>query len=106
MLRVKDPDFLQAAIAGYEKQLREINAGITQVERRLKQKKAPPMTMRAPQRRHGISPEGRARIAEAQRKRWAAVKEGRQENSNAVATPRMRVPKRLGRPPGSKNKKK
>jgi len=71
-----DPAVLKAALIGYQQQLAYINAQIDQLRRKLA--KAPmieflggPATQ---VRKHHVSPEGRARIAAAQRRRWAAVR--------------------------------
>ena len=82
MRRNDDPGILQAALLGYQQQLDEINAKIAELRRRLGGRtttstgSAP--APRAPQKKHRISAEGRARIAAAQRRRWAAAK----KNSN------------------------
>jgi hypothetical protein len=73
-----DDDLLQAAIVGYQHQLAEITAKIADVQRRLGGKAtngvaATPRSAARP-KVHRISAEGRARIAAAQRKRWAAQK--------------------------------
>jgi hypothetical protein len=77
MRKNDDPGILQAALLGYQQQLEEINAKIAELRRRLGGRPAPasstPAT-RAPQKKHRISAEGRARIAAAQRRRWAAAK--------------------------------
>ena len=57
---------ITSAIADLQKRLRYAGAG-----------GVPAPVSKAPRRkRHSISAEGRARIAEAQRKRWAAMKNG------------------------------
>jgi hypothetical protein len=67
---------LQAALLGYQQQLEVINAKISELKRRLGGRTAAASgpTARPPQKKHRISAEGRARIAAAQRKRWAAAK--------------------------------
>jgi hypothetical protein len=77
MKRENDPGILQAALLGYQQQLEEINAKIADLRRRLGNRSSGPSAAaapRAPQKKHRISPEGRARIAAAQRRRWAAAK--------------------------------
>ena len=77
MKRENDPGILQAALLGYQQQLEEINGKIADLRRRLGSRGAAPAAAaapRAPQKKHRISPEGRARIAAAQRRRWAAAK--------------------------------
>ena len=75
-----DPSMLQAALLGYQQQLNEINAKIAELRRRLGGRSVPAAasnkTPRAPQKKHRISAEGRALIAAAQRRRWAAAKKG------------------------------
>ena len=66
-----DSATLRAALAGYQQQLEQIESKMGELRRRLgkppgtaaKAKKAP--------KKHRISPEGRERIAAAQRARWA-----------------------------------
>lgn len=73
---------LQMALLGYQQQLNEVEGKITNLRRRLgsHSTEAPSVasTSAAPTagepRKHRISPEGRARIAAAQRRRWAAAK--------------------------------
>lgn len=78
MKKENDPGILQAALLGYQQQLEEINAKIADLRRRLGSRggttPAAGVAPRAPQKKHRISPEGRARIAAAQRRRWAAAK--------------------------------
>jgi hypothetical protein len=77
MKRENDPGILQAALLGYQQQLEEINAKIADLRRRLGSRGTTPtpgVAPRAPQKKHRISPEGRARIAAAQRRRWADAK--------------------------------
>src|SRR4051794_28616241 len=77
MRKENDPGILQAALLGYQQQLEEINAKIADLRRRLGARSAPAAgnAPRTPtQKKHRISAEGRARIAAAQRRRWAASK--------------------------------
>lgn len=77
MRKNEDSGILQAALLGYQQQLEEINAKIAELRRRLGGRSAPAPSgaaPRAPQKKHRISAEGRARIAAAQRRRWAAAK--------------------------------
>jgi hypothetical protein len=72
-----DQSLLQAALVGYEQQKQRIEQSIADLRRRLgipgvgpfKSVQAVPV-----RKKHRISAEGRKRIAEAQRKRWAAAK--------------------------------
>lgn len=62
---------LQAALVGYQRQLDEIESKMSELRRRLGH--APAAT--TPKgRKHRMSAEGRARIAAAQRARWAKFK--------------------------------
>jgi hypothetical protein len=74
--RTDDIGILQAAMLGYQQQLDEINKKIADLRRRLGPRSSTmgAVVQRAPQKKHRISPEGRARIAAAQRRRWAAAK--------------------------------
>jgi hypothetical protein len=78
MKKENDPGILQAALLGYQQQLEEINGKIADLRRRLGGRGSTPAAGVAPratsQKKHRISPEGRARIAAAQRRRWAAAK--------------------------------
>jgi hypothetical protein len=79
-----DTGTLQAALAGYQQQLEHIEARMAEVRRQLRAgagtgkstaagKAAPARAVRG-SRKQRMSAEGRARIAEAQRARWAKVK--------------------------------
>ena len=74
----QDNSLLEAALLGYETQLGKIKTAIADLQKRLGN--AGPGGVPAPvvrtthRKKHFISAEGRARIAEAQRKRWAAAK--------------------------------
>jgi hypothetical protein len=77
MKKENDPGILQAALLGYQQQLEEINSKIADLRRRLGSRGNTPaagVAPRTPQKKHRISAEGRARIAAAQRRRWAAAK--------------------------------
>lgn len=73
---------MEAALVGYQRQLDEIQAKMTELRRRLGRPggKAPAAAkqpaVRSPRagRKHRMSAEGRARIAAAQRARWAKFK--------------------------------
>lgn len=71
MERRENCEHLRMALVGYEAERLRIEAAIAGLRRRLGSK-AP--TSAAPQKKHRISPEGRARIAAAQRRRWAAAR--------------------------------
>lgn len=79
-----DSGTLQAALAGYQQQLEHIEARMAELRRQLRAgapnakstasaNAAPARAGRRP-RKHRMSAEGRARIAAAQRARWARVK--------------------------------
>jgi hypothetical protein len=77
MRKENDTGILQAALLGYQQQLEEINGKIAELRRRLGGRVTPTTagaSPRPPQKKHRISAEGRARIAAAQRRRWAAAK--------------------------------
>ena len=78
MKKEHDPGILQAALLGYQQQLEEINGKIADLRRRLGNKGTTPAPAgpapRSSPKKHRISAEGRARIAAAQRRRWAAAK--------------------------------
>ena len=72
---------LEAALIGYQHQAQEIQAKIAELRRMIgggtPAKKAPAKKAAAPRKqKHNMSPEGRARIAAAQRARWAKAKKG------------------------------
>jgi hypothetical protein len=80
MARTDDnTSLLEAALVGYQVKRARITAAIADLQKRLGKRgdgHAPGPFPKAPAARqmHRISAEGRARIAEAQRKRWAAAK--------------------------------
>jgi hypothetical protein len=79
MPRTNDTSFLEAALVGYQAELAKITAAIADLQKRLGKHKdghAPGPFPKAPttRKKHRISAEGRAHIAEAQRKRWAAAR--------------------------------
>jgi hypothetical protein len=77
MPRHEDHSFLQAALVGYASQLSTIKAAIADIQKRLGQVGTggvPAQVGRPARKKRRISAEGRARIAAAQRKRWAKVK--------------------------------
>jgi len=82
MARTQDTSFLEAALVGYQQELDRITAAIADLQKRLGKRGGggfPGPFTKAPaarKKRH-ISAEGRARIAEAQRKRWAARKKAK-----------------------------
>jgi hypothetical protein len=82
---------IAAAIDGYEFQKTRIDTKIAELRAMLSGGPAPPATLEPKKRkRRKMSAAGRARIAEAQRKRWAKI----QEESKPSATPEPPKPKR------------
>jgi hypothetical protein len=79
MVRTKDTSLLEAALVGYQAEAAKITAAIADLQKRLGKRAnghVPGTFPNAPvaHQVHRISAAGRARIAEAQRKRWAAAK--------------------------------
>ena len=73
----EDRSVLEAALIGYQAQRADITAKMTDIQRRIGGKSAKiPVTLNGarPHKKHRISAEGRARIAAAQRRRWAVQK--------------------------------
>jgi hypothetical protein len=81
MARHEDTSLLAAALAGYQVQLANINASITDIRKRLGKLggdgAAVSLTNAPRRKKHVISAEGRARIAAAQHRRWEAAKKGK-----------------------------
>jgi hypothetical protein len=77
-----DKSTLEAALVGYQQQLQQIEAKMAELRRQLgKAPAAAPAAKRArkagpKKQKHRMSAEGRARIAAAQRARWAKTKKG------------------------------
>jgi hypothetical protein len=75
-----DKATLEAALVGYQQHLQQIEAKMAELRHMLGQgPAATPAAKRAPKaasrkQKHRMSAEGRARIAAAQRARWAKVK--------------------------------
>ncbi len=65
-----DSEILQMALIGYEQEKLKIDSAMDEIRSRLKGAAAYP-TEQTPSR---LSPDARKRIAEAQRKRWRALK--------------------------------
>ena len=82
-----DRGTLEAALAGYQQQLNNIQEKMTDIRRKLGQagggsssaKSSSPRKAAAP-RKHRMSEEGRARIAAAQRARWAKQKKAQKSS--------------------------
>ena len=73
MAHSDDRSLLEAALVGYESRRLTITTAIADIQKRLANKDGLPASV-APPKKHWLSAEGRARIAAAQRKRWAAAK--------------------------------
>jgi hypothetical protein len=71
-----DRDVMNAALIGYEQELERIKGKIVELQRQLGKNTLAAASAVRPRgaRKHHVSAEGRARIAAAQRKRWAAAK--------------------------------
>ena len=69
-----DPDILKAALVGYQQELDRIKGKIADLQRQLGRRSEPATAQARAARKHHVSAEGRARIAAAQKKRWAAAK--------------------------------
>ena len=90
----KDNTLLEMAIVGYQSQLDGISAKIADIKAQLGQRGPgrPKSTVAAaagtdhagPQKRRTISKAGRARIAAAQRARWAALKRQQAQPAQSV----------------------
>jgi hypothetical protein len=73
----QDTSLLQAALIGYQAQAEKLTLAIADLEKRLGQRsggRTSATSSNGTRRKHTISPEGRARIAAAQKKRWAAAR--------------------------------
>ena len=69
-------ELLQAALAGYGRQRAVLEERIAEIRQELASRGEHPGEARQGIPRRGMSAEGRARVAAAQRKRWAALKKG------------------------------
>jgi hypothetical protein len=75
-----DASLLQAALVGYQAEAERIERAMADLQRRIGKTArslmagVPAKSMVPGRKKHRISAEGRRRIAEAQRKRWAAQK--------------------------------
>jgi len=89
------PETIAAAIAGFELQKEHIDSQIAELRTMMTGSSAAPAGSagRGRRKRGSMSAEGRARIAEAQRKRWAAIK-GDTESSTGTAKSKTAKPKR------------
>lgn len=76
-----DTSLLQAALVGYQNQLTEIDRAMADIRKRLGGRVNGAQATHAPARstaRRTLSPAARKRIADAQKKRWAAFHKQKQ----------------------------
>jgi hypothetical protein len=100
--RSVSPDILEAALAGLEAQEQKIDQHIAEVHRLLPARRigsvlktvakpVAPIVGHAlgaePRKKRVLSPEARKRIADAQKKRWAAVRKAAKKSRQAVCGP-------------------
>jgi hypothetical protein len=75
-----DTEFLAAALAGYQCKLAEIEARMDDLRKRIAAASPAPSAKPAAapaKKKRRLSPEGRARIIAATKKRWAAVRKAK-----------------------------
>jgi len=85
-------DLISAAIEGFEAQKRRLDEQIQELRAMLPHNGASTgVTTRGPRKRRSMSAEARRRIAEAQRKRWAAL---RNQSGGAASMKQAAKPKR------------
>jgi hypothetical protein len=90
-----DNEILAAAIEGFEAQKKHIDTQIAEIRQKLGGGSAEPAATPEPGRkRRKMSAAGRKRIAEAQRKRWAASRKGSAAPAKAAKTEAPPKPKR------------
>jgi hypothetical protein len=98
---ITDASILQAALVGYQHEVDKLESKMAEIRRQLGIRKdgrrisatSPAIAQPSGRRRRPLSAAARARIAEAQRQRWAAVrKQHGQKLPAAIAT--ARKPKR------------
>jgi hypothetical protein len=91
---MSDIETLQMALIGYEAERQKIEATMAGIRSQLglhsKGASAPAKTTSEAKPKHRMSAAGRARIAEAQRKRWAATKKAT-EPAPATSKPKRRL---------------
>ena len=88
-----DNEILEAAIEGFEAQKKRLDAQIADIRQRLTGRSAAPAASLEPGgNRRKVSAAGRKRMAEAQRKRWAAKKQS--GAAPEAAEPEVQKPKR------------
>jgi hypothetical protein len=94
-------EMIEAAIHGFEAQKRHIDSQIAELRGMLSPgaKQPTPDSQPVGPKKRGMSAAGRRAIAEAQRKRWAAVKGG---SAPSKATPSKSAPSRAAKKPKRK----
>jgi hypothetical protein len=83
-----DPEFVRAAILGFEQERTKIEAKMDELRRALAGSAAPRSSSSPRPRKSGrreLSPAARERIAAAQRRRWAAYKRAKATKAKARA---------------------
>jgi hypothetical protein len=86
-------DIIAAAIDGFESQKSRIDAQIAELRQMLTGPSEATDTPIATRGRRKLSAAARARIAEAQRIRWAALRQGEQAEAKSAPEPRQTKPK-------------
>jgi hypothetical protein len=86
-------EIINAAILGFEEQKRRIDSQIAEMRSMLSGEQAEPTAVEAATRRprRKMSAAGRRAIAEGQRKRWAAAKDGASPKTPAAPKPKRRL---------------
>jgi hypothetical protein len=89
------PEIISAAIAGFEQQKTHIDAQIAELRAMLSGGSTETITTPEPtkRKRRKMSAAGRARIADAQRKRWAASKKAAEPSAPATSKPKRKLSK-------------
>lgn len=72
-----DPSLLRAALIGYENQLAEIEKAMAELRSKLKGTSPAKSAAGRPRTKRTMSAAARRRIAEAQKKRWAAYRKAK-----------------------------
>lgn len=87
------PEIISAAILGFEEQKRHIDANIAELRAILSGDSAESTVKPEPtkHKRRKVSAAGRARIAEAQRKRWAESKASQPSTPEVTPKPKRRL---------------
>ena len=92
-MSTRNKEVIQAAIEGFEAKKRRINEQIVQLKGMLRSASSESISVSPSNGRHTMSVAARKRIADAQRKRWAAVKKG--AVSEVVASAPKKAKRRL-----------